>query len=276
MTNLENIKLEILVATMGKENLDFLKKMFPQDYKNYTILIINQTKKNKQLHSNLSNIRVINSCSKGLPQSRNLAIANAIGDICLVADDDVEYLPDFDIKIKEAYLKHKEATIITFKMKDDQGRDFKAYKPILKHDIDTIRTVNSVVISFNREKLLKNKVLFNNHFGLGSTFESANEYVFLRNALKANIGLYFEPEYILTHDYLSSGRKEGDDRIIFARSAVFYKYHGIKAYLKLAHYLYLIKKRGFITNKEFFKKFKTGLRGIATYRKLIKTGQEER
>lgn len=276
MTNPENIKLEILVSTMNKDSLDFLSGMFPKDYTNYNILIVNQTKANIALSSPYSNIRVINSTSKGLPQSRNIAIENAIGDVCLIADDDVEYLPDFDVKIVKAYLNFKNADIITFKMKDDQGHDFKKYTNILKHDIDTIRTVNSVVISFNKEKLLKSKVLFNPHFGLGTTFQSANEYVFLRNALKANLNVCFEPEYILIHEYLSSGRKQGDDSIIFARSAVFYKYHGLKGYLKLIHYLFLIKKSGFITNKDFLKKFKTGLQGIATYRKLVKTGEEKR
>ena len=275
MANPENIKLEILVSTMNRDSLDFLIKMFPQYYSNYNILVINQTQQNKILNSSLPNIRVINSFEKGLPQSRNIAIKNAIGDICLIADDDTEYLSNFNTLIINAYNKRINADIITFKMKDDQGHDFKNYTNILKHNKDSIRTVNSVVISFNRQRLLKSNVLFNLHFGLGATFQSANEYVFLMNALRANLNVLFEPEYILTHHYLSSGRKEGEDRTIFARSAVFYKYHGFKGYLKLIHYLFLIKQKGFITNKHFFKKFKIGLQGISTYKKLVKSGQEK-
>ena len=86
--------LEILISTMHKESLTFLEQMFPEGkYQAYTILIVNQTTNEKQLQSHFPNIRVINSLETGLPQSRNLALKNAIGDICLIADDDVKYKP---------------------------------------------------------------------------------------------------------------------------------------------------------------------------------------
>ena len=61
----------------------------------YRILIINQTTKDNLLESELTNVRVINSFEKGLSKSRNLAIRNAMGDICLIADDDITYKKGF-------------------------------------------------------------------------------------------------------------------------------------------------------------------------------------
>ena len=49
----------------------------------------------KKASSDFENIRVINSFEIGLSKSRNLAIKNALGDICIIADDDIEYVEDF-------------------------------------------------------------------------------------------------------------------------------------------------------------------------------------
>ena len=274
MISQDKLSLEILISTMKRSNLDFLKPMFPKDFSNYNILIINQTEKGQELTSKYDNIRVVNSYDKGLPQSRNLAIKNAKEDICLIADDDVKYLPDFEKAILDAFKSNK-ADIITYKMKDDKGRDFKFYPNIKQHNLKSIISVNSVVISFNRNKLIEKNIFFNENFGLGSTFEIANEYVFLRNALEAKANIIFEPKYILTHEYISTGRKQGNDKVIFGRSALFYKYHNKLAYLKLLHYLYLIYKTNFITLKEVPKKIKIGLKGIAKYKELLKTGLEK-
>ena len=79
--------LEILLSTMQRTSLSFLSEMFPENnFLDYNILIVNQTSRDKILTSNYTNIRVINSFKKGLPQSRNLAIENAEKEICLIAD----------------------------------------------------------------------------------------------------------------------------------------------------------------------------------------------
>jgi len=271
-----NLRLEILISTMNRNSLDFLEKLFPNSsFKNFNLLIINQTTKTCVLVSKYANVRVINSFAKGLTNSRNLALENAKGSICLIADDDVIYHPNFDDIIIKSFDTHTEADVITFKMKDLEGKDFKTYENSKWHDLKSLKQVNSVTVAFKLEKIKASNVQFNPNFGLGSTFETADEYIFLRDCLKTDLKLWFESKYLLSHNFNSSGRKEGDDKIIFARSAVFYKYHGFKGYLKLIHYLFLIKQKGFITNKHFFKKFKIGFQGISTYKKLVKSGQEK-
>lgn len=261
--------LEILISTMHKDSLTFLEPMFPEGkYQQYTILIVNQTTSEKQLQSHLSNIRVINTLETGLPQSRNLALKNAIGDICLIADDDVVYTPDFDQIILNAFKIKANADIITFKMVDEKGNDFKSYIDIERHTKKTINTVNSVVIGLRRKNIIEKSVFFNPHFGLGATFQTANEYVFLRNALEKNLKILFEPKIILSHDYFSSGRDAGSDRLVFSRAALFYKYSGILAYLRVFKYVYLIRKKGIIKTNQILPKLATGFKGISTYKKV--------
>ena len=65
--------LEILISTTNKNNLDFIENIFFQSNKSkYPILVVNQSDNN--INSNFKNINVINSDSKGLSISRNLAI----------------------------------------------------------------------------------------------------------------------------------------------------------------------------------------------------------
>ena len=85
--------LEVLIATQNRTSLDFLLKMFPDhNFKDFKILIVNQTIKGQDLTSNSDAIRVINSYEKGLSKSRNLALQNASCNIALISDDDVIYL----------------------------------------------------------------------------------------------------------------------------------------------------------------------------------------
>lgn len=272
-----NLKLEILLSTMNRISLDFLVKLFPNgNYQNYNLLIINQTTKERLLESKYTNIRVINSFETGLSNSRNLALKNAKGSICLVADDDAIYHSSFEETVLKSFGVKTEADLITFKMKDLDGHDFKIYSESKWHDVKSVQFVNSVVIAFRREQIINKKVTFNTNFGLGATFETGEEYIFLRDCFKAGLKLWFESSYILSHDINSSGKAASSNRLIFARSALFYKYYGLKAYLKLLHYLFLIKKDKLIASELIFSKFKIGLQGISEYKKVLKSGKEIR
>jgi glycosyltransferase involved in cell wall biosynthesis len=279
MSNAKNkdIKFEILLSSMNRVSLDFLETLFPEDsFLNFNILIINQTTNDKLLSSNYNNIRVINSFKKGLSTSRNVALKKAIGEICLLADDDVRYKKNMDKIIIQAFNKKPNADIITFKMQDLEGHDFKNYTNQTVHDKNTIKTVNSVVIALKPKQVLDKKAQFNVNFGLGSFFETADEYVFLRNALRAKLNLFFEPKIILSHDYNSSGRDSGSDRLVYARAALFYKYSGVIGYLKLIKYLYLITNNNELHVRKLYSKFLIGLKGIKKYRELVKNDMEIR
>lgn len=277
MTKATNKKesLEILLSTMNRTSLSFLEQIFPEDeYLKYNILIINQTSHDKLLESSHDNIRVFNAFDKGLTNSRNLAIKNAKGTFCLIADDDVRYVKGFKEIILNAFHKYEDAGTITFQMVDDQGKLFRAYPNIVQHDKKSISTANSVVIAFKLEEVINKNVKFDPNFGLGSTFETANEYVFLRNALSASLKLYFEPQIILSHDELSSGQDAGSDKLIFARSALFYKYSGILAYLRLCKHLFKLNQLKKIEWNEMGHKLKVGFEGIKEYKRLLRQASE--
>jgi len=256
---------------MFRTDLGFLEKMFPQnDYKDYNILVINQTDNKRQLVSDHENIRIINSEERGLSQSRNLAIRQAIGEICLVADDDVQYVANLNDIIINAHGTYKDAAVVTFQMNDAKGALYRDYPNITYHTQKTIGSVNGVVISFKTASLLKTETYYDPNFGLGCTFQTANEYVFMKNVLKSRLQAVFVDKVILAHPNHSSGKDMGSDRVIYARAALTHKYYGYLSYLWVFKYLRFLIAHRYIQFKEVFKKMEVGFAGIRKYRTLIK------
>ena len=267
--NNKNISLEILISTKDRDNLDFLNNIFVNNNTHSNpILIINQTQNLNFSCPHSYNINLINVNEIGLSKSRNLAIANAKADICLLADDDIVYENNFESIIINAFNLNPSADIITFKMNDFKGNSFKDYPIIKKHNKKSLSFVNSVVIAFRRNSIISNKVFFDENFGLGSTFQTADEYVFLRNALNLNLNIVFHNEVILSHPVDSSGKDVASDRILFAKGALFYKYYNILSLLKLIHYLYLILKFKYISLGQVINKYLIGVKGIIKYIKV--------
>lgn len=256
---------------MFRTDLGFLEKMFPQnDYREYNILVINQTDEKRPLTSDHENIRVINSEERGLSHSRNLAIREAIGEICLVADDDVQYVENLNDIVIDAYSTYKDAAVITFQMNNAEGALYRDYPDITYHTSKTIRSVNGVVISFKTGALLKTETYYDLNFGLGCTFQTANEYVFMKNVLKSQLQAVFVNKVILAHPNHSSGQDMGSDRVMYARAALTHKYYSYLSYLWVFKYLRFLIAHRYIKGKEIFKKMKVGFAGIRKYRTLVK------
>ena len=259
--------LEILISTTNKNNLDFIDNIFFQSNKSkYPILVVNQSDNN--INSDFKNINVINSDSKGLSISRNLAIKNSSFDYCVFADDDIVYKENFYTIISTSFKNNPNADIITFRMEDESGKLFKDYKNIKYHDERTIRYINSVVIAFKRESIIKNNLSFDPLFGLGSIFPTGDEYVFLMQCLNKGLNIISNSAIILSHNSESSGKMAHRDENIFARAAIFYKFFGYLSYFKLIHHIYLLKKKNMIKNDQILSKFLVGVKGINKFKSI--------
>ena len=269
MPNPNDIKhnLEILISTTKKNDLDFIENIFIENNQhNFPILIVNQF--GKIIDSDKKNIRIINTKTIGLSKSRNLAIKNSIKKYCLLADDDIIYERGFYELIQDAFESNLNADIITFMMIDGGGKKFKKYSNNIKHNYRSIREVNSVVIAFKRESIIKNNIEFDRLFGLGATFETGEEYIFLRNCIDSNLNVLFYPKTILQHKSISSGKMAFKDKNIFARAAIFYKFYGYLSYFKLVHHIYLLKKKNMINCSQVINKFMVGLDGIKKFKSV--------
>ncbi len=257
--------LEILISTMNRDNLSFLDKMFVNtNLHDYKILIINQTSEDKLLKSENEHVRVVNSFGYGLTKSRNLAIQHALGDICLIADDDVEYTKDFGDIIKQAFKNYTDASIIKFKIDTFCGNSYKSY-PQQSKRLTTrkdIISASSIEIAFKRKAILKNNVSFNINFGLGSYFTSGEEYLFLKEALKKGLNIYFENKYVVKHALEHSTSNMGSDNFIKSQAAIYYLEHKNLSYLFLLKLIFFVLRRKYITIKDVKTKYYVGIEAI--------------
>ena len=203
--------IEILIATMNRDSLDFLKSMFPFcSFTNFSILIINQTKKDRILVSDYHNVRVINSFDKGLSKSRNLALANAVGKILVIADDDIIYQEGFMDKIVKIYNKFPKAVAINFCAIGLDGNLMKKYPLISKNNLNVFDILNtsSIEMTLNKEILNTTDIRLDENFGLGAAFEMGEEAIFLFDLKRKNKQLVFEPKVIVKHKELTSADKK--------------------------------------------------------------------
>ncbi len=267
--------LEILIATMYRTDFSFLEKIFSKNkhFSNYNILIVNQTDEGRLLHSDYDTVRVINSFERGSPASRNLAIKNAKHDLCLMADDDIVYEEGFDKTILKAYEDQPDASFISFEAINENHQLYANYFPKGKHTKASLRTIYTIVISFNRAAFKTHQVYFNHYFGVGSLFEGETEIMFLRNAFDKGLSMYHEDKTIVMHADDSSGRHLGSDKAFYARSAAACRFYGNLSYIWLLKYTLFTLRKGYITIGEFISKMKIGVQGISKYKTLARSGE---
>ncbi|OEJ98984.1 hypothetical protein A8C32_07320 [Flavivirga aquatica] len=266
-----NLTLEILISTMNRVSLSFLEDMFLYNkIEDLNILIINQTEKGRELISEFKNIRVINSYDKGLSKSRNLAIKNATGSICLIADDDVEYVENFQEIIIDTFCRLKDVSIVEFKIDTFTGENYKNYskKSRKLSKKRYIRGVSSIEIAFKREDIIKNNIAFNSFFGLGSFFPSGEEYLFLKEVLNKNLRIYFENRVIVRHSIERSTSNVRSDDFIKTQAALYFIDYKIFSYLFLLKLIFFLLRKRRIFFKDILYKYTVGVKGIDEYKEL--------
>lgn len=260
--------LEILVATMHRTSLDFLYAMFLKTaIKDFKILIINQTEEDSLLSSPDPNIRIVNSFEKGLSRSRNLAIKNAKGPICLNVDDDVVFIEGFTEIIVNAFNQFRHP-IVTFQTLTTAGKDYWKYpKNAMPHTKYVTQKTLSIEIAFLVEKLMKNNLFFDERFGLGARFEDAENFVFLTDAKNKGLMPFFVPKYITIHPPLSSSDAVESDRLLYAKAAIkAYAYKDL-SYIWVLKFVFFIYRKKHISLSEIPRKIKIGFKSIADYKK---------
>lgn len=152
------MRVEVLVSVMNLKNTEVLLKQMQIAS---DVLIINQCNKNEDefYKNNEYTVRVISTTTRGLSLSRNMALDNAIGDICLLCDDDEVLYSDYREKIVQEFIRNPEADIICFKRDNTKKR----YLPI-RYRINkmTALHVSSVEIAIKKNKIVEKKFVLTN------------------------------------------------------------------------------------------------------------------
>ena len=260
------MKFRILISTTDDK---FLERTYspPADY-----IIVNQLLNKEK--SSYSENNLFSYKEKGLSKSRNRAIVHCNSDIALISDDDVEYLENLEEIIKKTFEENPNADIITFQFLKDENTLYKKNykKEKFWHDIYSLARVSSVEIAFRVDKIKNKNITYDENFGLGSTFPTGEEYIFLADALKNGLKILYVPIPILIHPDESSGGQFLDNPLLIeSKGALFYRIFGLKSYF--ITFIFALKKYK-IANITLIQFYKLMLQGIKKYKKLKVTNEK--
>ena len=164
---------------------------------------------------------------KGLSKSRNIALANAEGDICMLCDDDIKLVQNFNKIILDTYNENPEADVICFQVIDDNGTKFKNYHPNKRWlNLMTLMKVSSIEITFKLKSIQNSNLKFDEEFGLGTEMPTGEESIFLVDAYKKNLKILYVPIPIVIHPLESSGTEWNNEKMIKGKGSMFGRMFG--------------------------------------------------
>lgn len=197
------MKIQVLVAAMDQNDHSLLKKMNI----NSDVIVGNQCDRNsiEEFDYNGHRATYLNFAERGVGLNRNNTLIRATGDICLFADDDMEYVDNYVEIIEEEFERYPHADALIFNINTIGGDQQRRQNTKVKR----IRTFNSLNygaarIAVRRASIQKNRICFSQHFGGGSMYSSGEDSLIIRDMLKKGFKIYAIPKTIATVDQSTS------------------------------------------------------------------------
>lgn len=226
INEVKSMRLEVLLSAMHLEDYKYINTL------NITTdcVVVNQCNENgiQSIVDNRRNIKFISTTERGLSRSRNMAVDNADGDICILCDNDVEYVRGYEDIILDQFRDNQEYDIIIFFI-DRKLNDSKPYfhKSKKMGYISTLK-VFSPEIAFRRKSLQDNNIKFKTDFGAGSQYSMGEENIFLYDCLKKGLKILYVPLQIASLRKEESTWFQGfAKKYFFDKGAVFYEMSNI-------------------------------------------------
>ncbi|MBP2833265.1 glycosyltransferase [Aquimarina sp. U1-2] len=260
-------KVIILASTVDRKILENDHLIGLHLSPDLSMVIVNQMINDKTpLQLEKEFCKIVNDNGKGLSRSRNIALDQVNSGYCIVADDDVEYVKEFDTIIKESFNKNQEDEILTFMIKTPDGKFFKEYaNKQFVHSKRTLLKVSSIDMVLNLNRIQKS-LRFDENFGLGAQFNTGENNIFLFDAHKQGCKISFIPETIVIHPYENSGRVL-DKKHFVSKGAVFKRMFGFKGFLVSMVFCLKKRKEAKLQKIGLFNTMIYSLRGYLKYKK---------
>jgi glycosyltransferase involved in cell wall biosynthesis len=207
------MKFSLIMATYGRSNEieNFLISLKNQTYKNFELIVIDQNEDDKaykiiKKFENDINIIYLKVNFKGLSKARNYGLNYASGQIIAFPDDDCEYPSNLLENVKNFFENNDfeifcVLAIDKFKSKESLGRWFKKSKKI--NIINFMRVCPSPCLFIRK----KEKLEFDENFGINSKFYSSEETDLVFRLLKKGYKGYFERKIFIYHPYKEDSKE---------------------------------------------------------------------
>jgi len=200
-TDRENLRLEVLIATIGREGIGRVASMALPRVEGVRYLVSWQMA-GETIPESLKrpDVRIVPSASTGLSNNRNDAFEASMAPLLLIADDDLRYTAEGLVSVIETMDGHSDVDIAAFMHTGGDGKSF----PDFEFDL-AMRVKNYYVTSFEiavrRHVVTGDRgVRFDPRFGIGAPkFKAGEEQFFVDDVLRAGFKGRFFPVTIVTH-----------------------------------------------------------------------------
>jgi len=254
------MRVEILLSALEGNVDEILSKLnFSTD-----VLFVNQTSKNHNYVINKQDylVRVIETKTRGLARSRNIAFDNANGDILLLCDDDVTFVDNYEEIVLKAFKELPHADIIVFNI-DRINTEWHRKAPFTKISrASRFRTYGSVGTAIKKESYLKYNLEFDENFGAGSCYSSGEDSILFRDANRKGLQIYTYPETIAIVDFSESTWRDTEyDKIVMDKGALIARSFPRPYSLFSMYMAYAMRKDGY----GILKNYKLVMNGVKKY-----------
>lgn len=195
VNNVDDNMVCVLISCMNQGH-DIIERTHVQT----NVVVVNQCDEEKieewdftNTAGKKSHAKFISTKERGLSRSRNMAIRNAIGDICVLSDDDEELVDGYETVIANAYKAHPEADLVTFAFE----REDKQFSNIpQKHTFKSLLKTSSVEITFLLNSINDKNILFDEKMGSGTGNGAGEENMFMFTCKRKGLKMRYEPTII--------------------------------------------------------------------------------
>lgn len=194
----EPCEFEVLLSCMHQDDFQIAyKTKIDSD-----LLIINQCDKEGYQEQVVNGYlwRMISTTERGLSRSRNMAVDNARGGLCLFADNDEVFVEDYSSVIIEAFQNCQDAAMIAFNVRRINVPMKKSYYRIQKCK-ESSRFFGAPMTAIRTDVIRENDIRFNIEFGSGSEWGGGEDSLFQRAIRECGLKIYEQPYEIATIDY---------------------------------------------------------------------------
>ena len=214
-------KIEVLCAIMHQSDFQKVDEMKI----NCDVIFANQCGKNRYDVKKFENFtaKMISTDTVGVGINRNIALLYAEGDICIMADNDVEYVEGYEQIVQKAFDENPQADAIVFNVDRKHTKDSDRFAQKTKK-VRFYNWMNYATprIAVRTNILKKNNIFFNRCFGGGTGYSCGEDTLFMRDMLKNKMKVYTYPATIaVIHKNTSTWFNGYNEKFFYDKGALF-------------------------------------------------------
>lgn len=251
------MKMQVLVATMNQKDDYLLTQMNIQT----DAIIGNQCDRDEIVHQSYKGktIAWLSFNERGVGLNRNNTLMRADADICLLADDDVTFVDNYEAIVKKAFQDCPDADVLVFNLMGDDSYQNTKINRINQFNYQRYGAPRLV---FRRNSVSMAGIYFNQNFGGGTRYGSGEDTLFIKACLDKHLKIYGVPVAIakISNERPSTWFNGYDEKYFLSKGVLFY-YLNPRLY-RIFSFIHCVKNRDLYKEYGIVRAYKTMLNGI--------------